>query len=57
MEMLNYYRDKCRIENGANTKNIPLEVNKEIVVGKFVDIERPTFLDYQQNQVKDEVKA
>jgi len=51
LEMLNYYRDNSRIDNTANTKNIPLGGDKEIVVGKFVDIEKPTFLDYQRGQV------
>jgi len=49
-DVMKYYHDKSRIENGANTKNIPLDIGSEIVVGKFVDIEKPTFLDYQKHQ-------
>ena len=52
LSMIKYYRENSRIENGANTKNIPLEMGKEIVVGKFVDIEKPTFLDYQRAQTE-----
>jgi len=52
LDMLKHYHANSRIENGANTKNIPLETNNEIVVGKFVDIEKPTFLDYQREQVE-----
>ncbi|UCC96251.1 MAG: 2-oxoacid:ferredoxin oxidoreductase subunit beta [Candidatus Omnitrophota bacterium] len=57
LDMIKYYRENSRIENGADTKSIPLEIGKEIVVGKFVDIEKPTFLDYQTAQVeKNEAK-
>ncbi len=52
LDMIKYYHENSRIENGADTKNIPLETGKEIVVGKFVDVERPTFLDYQTEQTK-----
>ncbi len=51
LKMLNYYRDNSRIDNTANTKDIPLGVDREIVVGKFVDMEKPTFLDYQRGQL------
>jgi len=50
--MIKYYRENSRIENWANTKDVPLSMNKEIVVGKFVDIDKPTFLDYQGAQIE-----
>lgn len=50
LDMIKYYRDNCRIENWADTKNVPLDMGSEIVVGKFVDIDKPTFLDYQRGQ-------
>ena len=52
LDMIKFYQENSRIENGANTKEIPLEFGKEIVVGKFVDKEKPTFLDYQSTQIK-----
>ncbi|MDY7030415.1 MAG: thiamine pyrophosphate-dependent enzyme [Thermodesulfobacteriota bacterium] len=33
------------IKNGIHPKDADLDIHKEIVVGKFVDIERPTFFD------------
>jgi len=52
LDMIKYYRENSRIENRANTKDVGLEMNKEIVVGEFVDIEdKPTFMDYQRGQV------
>jgi 2-oxoglutarate ferredoxin oxidoreductase subunit beta len=52
LEMLRYFRQNSRIEDGADTKNIDLEMGKEIVIGKFVDIQKPTFLDYQRAQTE-----
>lgn len=50
LHMFSFYRDNSRVEHGADTKSIPLELGKEIVVGKFVDTERQTFLDRQMAQ-------
>ena len=53
LDMIKYYRENSRIENWANTRDVPLSMNQEIVVGKFVDIEKLTFLDYQGAQIED----
>jgi len=45
VDMVKYYKEKSVIQNGADTKNIGLDFQGEIVVGKFVDRERPTWLD------------
>jgi len=52
LDRIKYFQENSHIENGANTKDIGLAIDKKIVVGKFVDIERPTFLDYQRAQVE-----
>jgi 2-oxoglutarate ferredoxin oxidoreductase subunit beta len=52
LDMIRYYRKNSRIKNYADTKNVSLEMDKEIVVGKFVDIEKPTFLDYHRAQIE-----
>ena len=45
VDMVKYYKEKSVVQNGADTKNIGLDFQGEIVVGKFVDRERPTWLD------------
>jgi 2-oxoglutarate ferredoxin oxidoreductase subunit beta len=45
VDQMRYYRDKSRREDGANTKDIGIRFQEEIVVGKFVDREKPTFLE------------
>jgi 2-oxoglutarate ferredoxin oxidoreductase subunit beta len=44
LEQMEYYRDHSEIRNGADTKTVALEFQGKIVVGKFVDKERPTYL-------------
>lgn len=42
-----YYRENSKIRHFTDPKDADLSLNGEIVVGKFVDIEKPTFLDNQ----------
>ena len=43
LDQMVYYRDNSEIKHGADTKTIPLDFQGKIVVGKFVDRERPTY--------------
>ena len=45
LEQMIYYKDHSEIRNGADTKSVALEFQGKIVVGKFVDKERSTYLD------------
>jgi 2-oxoglutarate ferredoxin oxidoreductase subunit beta len=45
LDQMNYFRDNSEIRNGADTKSAGIDFQGKIVVGKFVDIERPTYLD------------
>ena len=45
LEQMIYYKDHSEIRNGADTKTVALEFQGKIVVGKFVDKERLTYLD------------
>ncbi len=45
MDMVKFYHDKSVVRNNIDPKDAPLDFNKNIVVGKFVDIEKPTFID------------
>ena len=49
MDEMRSYREKSVIRDGADPKDVELCLNGPIVVGKFVDIERPTLWDsYRQ---------
>jgi 2-oxoglutarate ferredoxin oxidoreductase subunit beta len=45
VDELKYYKAKSVVKHGADTKEVGLTLDGEIVVGKFVDRERPTWLD------------
>jgi len=48
LDDLRYYQEKSVIRNGADLKDTNIELNSPIVVGKFVDIERPTLWERLQ---------
>jgi len=41
---MKYYKEKSKVRHGAPTKEVGLTMTGEIIVGKFVDCDRP---DYQ----------
>ncbi len=43
--LMNFYHDNCEINHGADLKDLNLDFQGKITCGKFVDIEKPTFLD------------
>jgi len=43
LEQMKYYRDNSIVKHGIDTSQIGIESNGQIIVGKFVDIERPYF--------------
>lgn len=45
LNLLKYYYDKSVIEHGADTRTLDISYQGKLVCGKFVDKEKPTFLD------------
>jgi len=45
VDQLKYYKEKSVIQHDADTKTVGLGYQSEIIVGKFIDRERPTWLD------------
>lgn len=45
LDAMRFYHDTAEIRNGADTREVDVEFQSPIVCGKFVDEERPTFLD------------
>jgi 2-oxoglutarate ferredoxin oxidoreductase subunit beta len=56
LEAMRYYKQKSVIKNSASTKDVDLGFQSEIVVGKFVDIERPTLLESMDQQLRQTLK-
>ncbi len=51
LETMKYYKEKSVISHGASTRDLAIGFQSEIRVGKFVDIERPTFLETMNDQL------
>ncbi len=47
LEQMKYFRRNSVIKPGINPKHVGIEFNGQIIVGKFVDIERPTIPNLQ----------
>jgi 2-oxoglutarate ferredoxin oxidoreductase subunit beta len=57
LDQMIYFKEKSEIQNGADTKGVSIDFQSKIIVGKFVDKERPTYLDmmneYYQKKLGD----
>lgn len=47
-----YFKEKSTVRDGADTKEVGLTFQGDIAVGKFVDRERPTWLDSMNDHLK-----
>jgi len=45
IDLIKFYHERSVVRNNIDPKEAILDFNTNLVVGKFVDIERPTFLD------------
>ncbi len=45
LNLLKYYYDNSEIQHGADTRTLDIGYQGKIVIGKFVDREKPTWLD------------
>jgi len=52
LDQMRYYRENSIIRHGADPKDVDINHNGKIIVGKFVDIERPTFSDLQEEMLR-----
>jgi len=52
VDMTKYYKEKSVLRNGAPTKGVGIGLGGEVVVGKFVDQSRPTYLEARDQQMK-----
>ncbi|MCP4230953.1 MAG: 2-oxoacid:ferredoxin oxidoreductase subunit beta [bacterium] len=44
LNLLKYYHENSEIQHGADTRTVDINFQDKIIVGKFVDKEKPTFL-------------
>ncbi len=52
LDLMKFYHDNSEIQHGADVRDLDIEFQKKIVVGKFIDDEKPTFLDNMNVHLK-----
>lgn len=57
LEILKFYHDRSIVKNNIDPKDAVLDFAGNITVGKFVDVERPTFLDNYELVCRGELGA
>jgi 2-oxoglutarate ferredoxin oxidoreductase subunit beta len=45
LDLMKFYHDNSVIKHGADPKDVNIDFQSKIIVGKFVDIEKPTYID------------
>jgi 2-oxoglutarate ferredoxin oxidoreductase subunit beta len=56
LEELKFYKNHSIIKHGIDPKEADLDLGGDIIVGKFVDIEKPTFLEFYEDNMKKVMK-
>ena len=57
LDEMKYFKEESKVQHGANTKEVGIGFHGPIVVGKFVDIERPVFLERMNQQLARKLDA
>ena len=48
LEQMQYYKDSSIIRHGADPRQADIALNGQIVVGKFVDLDKPSYMELQR---------
>ncbi|HSN92656.1 MAG TPA: 2-oxoacid:ferredoxin oxidoreductase subunit beta, partial [Anaeromyxobacteraceae bacterium] len=57
LDEMKYYQEHSEVKNGLDTREVALDYRKKIVVGKFVDRERPTLEDAMEARMREALGA
>jgi 2-oxoglutarate ferredoxin oxidoreductase subunit beta len=52
LDLMRFYHDNAIIKHGAETREVDIEFQGRLVVGKFVDKDKPTFLEKRDQFLK-----
>ena len=56
LDLMKFYHDNMVIKHGTNVEELGIGFQSKIIVGKFIDRERPTFLDAHNRWLKSVLK-
>ena len=57
LDLLNFYYERSVVKHGVHPDEASLDFSQRLVVGKFVDLDRPTYLDQYEMVNRGEVEA
>lgn len=52
LDLMKFYHDNSVIKHGADLRDVDIGFQSKITVGKFVDIEKPTYIDSMNEHLK-----
>ena len=52
LDLMKFYHDNSEIQHGADVRDLDIDFQQNIICGKFIDRDRPTFLDNMNNRFK-----
>ena len=52
LNLLKYYYENTEIQHGADTRTLDIDFQGKIIVGKFIDKDKPTFLECMNNHLQ-----
>jgi len=52
LDLMKFYHDNSVIKHGADLRDVDIDFQSKITVGKFVDIEKPTYIDSMNEHLK-----
>ncbi len=52
LNLMRFYHDNAEIRHGADTRQLDMDFQGKITCGKFIDEERPTFLEMMQDHYR-----
>ena len=53
LDTMKYYKAMSKVKNGCPTNEVALSRQGEIIVGKFVDRERPNYMELMRHKLAD----
>jgi 2-oxoglutarate ferredoxin oxidoreductase subunit beta len=53
LDAMKFYKEHSKIRNGAPTAEVGLDISSTIIVGKFVDRERPSYFGTMHHQLRE----
>jgi hypothetical protein len=49
---MQFYKEHTKTKHGADAREGEMAFEKDFIVGKFVDVERPTYIDMKEAHLK-----